>query len=109
MEPAPPATAGSVPGAQYSWTHIYWSYLAKGTIGNCADDKVMCHAKEMPDPPKSYKWLDSEGYMGSSPALTSDAYSCLSWFGGDMPNPPKQSKMAVDEMTMWAIKGALNN
>src|SRR5262249_14390167 len=52
--PTPPLMPGQIPGTPGTWTHIFYGYLNKGTVGNC----TKCHQKEMPDPPKSYKWLE---------------------------------------------------
>jgi hypothetical protein len=83
--------------------------MKAGTIGDCSNSK--CHGKpnQMPDAPRSYKWLEGQGYMGTAPALADDGSSCLSWFGGDMPPTPKKSPEAVTEMKQWATTGALNN
>ena len=97
------AAPSGVPG---SWTHIFTTYMAEGTFGNCTH----CHP-EMKDAPSSYKWLDDQEYMGgSSPPLTDRGASCLSWYGGDMPpgaQPPKPE--AVMEMDAWAMAGGHNN
>jgi hypothetical protein len=102
--PRPPTGAGPS-GAQGTWTHIFTTYMAAGTFGNCTP----CH-KEMSNASKSYKWLADQGYMGgTAPSLTGSS-SCLSWYGGDMP-PGKQPPLdaAVEEMNLWAKMGGRND
>jgi hypothetical protein len=104
--PDPPPTPGQMLGGPPgTWSHIFYTYLAKGTVGNCTS----CHP-QMSDPKKSYRYLDDQGFLGgANPALVQEGTSCLSWFGGDMPLNLKQSKAAQDEMTMWGHAGGLNN
>jgi len=112
--PIPPRQPGTIPGTVGSWMHIYYAYLDKGTIGNCAA-RSPCHQAGMPNPPKAYKWLQDQGYLGgSSPALTRKGDSCISWYGGDMPIggvklPVSETMAAVTEMNQWATMGAANN
>jgi len=96
---------GSIPGTPGSWTHVYFAYLAEGTIGNC----YPCHI-EMVDPPASFRWLEEHAYVGDGAPLLTSTQSCLTWFGGNMPpGSPVQSAEAVNEMNLWVSSGALNN
>jgi hypothetical protein len=88
-----------------TWTQIYDSYLAPGTIGNC----VNCHSGTS-TPSGMYSFLQGKGQLGgASPALTSSSTSCLSWYGGNMPPLGPQSVAAVSEMNAWAAAGAKDN
>jgi hypothetical protein len=103
--PRPPSDA-AVPGEYATWTHIFFAYLAEGTIGNCTP----CH-REMSDPPSSFRWLEEQGYVGEAdPTLTTEQRSCLTWYGGNMPpGTPELSEEAVAEMNDWVKAGARNN
>jgi hypothetical protein len=102
--PLPPA--GASQGLPGTWTHIFTTYMATGTFGNC----TFCH-HDMSDAPKSYKWLKDQDYVGAShPALTNLGNSCLSWYNGDMPPGMQPDKPdARMEMDMWSDAGGKNN
>ncbi len=106
--PMPPTPPGQIPGADGTWTHIYYSYLVKGTVGDCSNG-TGCHQKEMKDPSSAYQWLEDEGYIGTLPPPLTLQGSCLSWYGGDMPPSKKQSPEAKKEMDAWTQMGAKNN
>jgi hypothetical protein len=92
-----------------TWTEIFNSYLAVGTIGNCTD--TSCH--KYPTPKALYAYLQGEGQLGvggSSPPLTNSSVSCLSWYGGDMPLDGAQSApQVVMQLDAWAAAGAQDN
>lgn len=107
--PMPPTPPGEIPGAYGSWTHIYYSYLLKGTVGNCSAGGS-CHSKLMPNASAAYQWLEDQGYLGTlPPPLTATPGSCLSWYGGDMPQTKPKAPDAKAEMDAWVQMGAKNN
>ncbi len=91
-----------------TWSKIYTTYLAAGTIGNCA--KSGCHS-QMSTSSLAYSWLSGKGYIAAVNAPLADPnQSCLSWLGGNMPpSGPTTSVAAVDALTSWAAAGAPNN
>jgi hypothetical protein len=91
----PPAPGGGPPG---TFAHIFSTYLATGTVGNC----TKCHA-QMSTAAKSFKWLTDEGCLDQNT-------SCLSWYGGDMPpGTPPAAADAKAEMDTWVAAGSRNN
>jgi hypothetical protein len=96
----------SPPHGAMTWTHVYKTYLAGSTPGDC----TQCHG-ELSSPPAAYAWLASRGYIaGASTTLTSTSASCLTWYGGNMPpGGPTSSPQAVADMDAWAAAGAPNN
>ncbi|HVW28283.1 MAG TPA: hypothetical protein VHC69_23130 [Polyangiaceae bacterium] len=109
----PDAAPGGIAGAPNTWLHIYTSWLAVDTIGNCSKTGANCHAQDMSNATAAYQWLEQQGYVGGGvTALVDPNFSCLSWFGGDMPPtaPDKtQSDKAAMEMMMWAMAGGTDN
>jgi hypothetical protein len=96
---------GVAPTGTPTFTYIFNTYLANGTIGKCTG----CHG-QMSSPSASYSWLQSRGQVGSAnPGLASASVSCLSWYGGNMPPFGPQSAQAVADMNAWAAAGGKNN
>ncbi|MFO0673799.1 MAG: hypothetical protein U0235_29970 [Polyangiaceae bacterium] len=89
-----------------TWTSIYNSYLAGGTIGNCTP----CHSG-MKTAAGAYAWLKRKGYInGASSGLADPQVSCLSWLGGNMPpNGPSSNATATADLAAWAKAGGLQN
>jgi hypothetical protein len=97
------------PAAAPTWSLIYSSYLAGGTVGDCSSSS--CHSSEMSSASNGYAWLRAHGYIsGASSSLVNSNSSCLSWYGGNMPpNGPTSLANAQADMDAWAKAGALNN
>jgi hypothetical protein len=91
-----------------TWTSIYTSYLAAGTVGNCG--KSSCHS-QMVTKSGAYTWLKGRGYITATNAPLADPQqSVLSWLGGNMPPSGSTSNAAaVSDLTAWAGAGAPNN
>jgi hypothetical protein len=89
-----------------TWSHLYTTYLASGTIGNCSP----CHGG-ISTASSCYTWMQQKGQVGgTSPALTNSSRSVLSWYGGNMPpGLPAQSAQAVSDFNAWAAAGGTNN
>src|SRR5260221_518934 len=105
--PSPSLGPGGPSGDYGTWTHLFNTYLAASTVGNC----TQCHRRDMSNASASYKYLKDGGYVGGpSPLLTSMGASCLSWYGGDMPpRGPKSHADAMKEFDSWAAVGGRNN
>ncbi len=104
--------AGASPtGGAPTWTELYNTYLAVGTVGNCVSP---CHAAALSGPPSpavTFTWLQGLGYVGDTQPLIADPdFSCLTWSNGDMPpGGPKVDPTATGDFTAWAKAGAKNN
>jgi mono/diheme cytochrome c family protein len=93
---AAPPEAGKSSGV--TWTQIYDSYLAVGTIGNCGS----CHGQ-------ADNASDTFTYIATSFAPTSFA-NCFTWSGGNMPlNGPASNPQAAAAVAAWVADGAQNN
>jgi hypothetical protein len=56
----------------------------------------------------SFAYLQEKGCGGTS--LVDPESSCLTWFGGDMPQGgPSSYPQAVTDMDAWVAAGALDN
>ncbi len=84
---------------------LFNKYLTIGTIGNCN----FCHPGGSPS--QLYGYLQGRGYVGgANPSLTSPSKSCLSWYGGNMPQGgPTSNAQATTDMNAWAAAGGQNN
>jgi hypothetical protein len=91
-----------------TWTTLFDTYLAPGTVGNCAASG--CH-QQFTRPGDAYSYLWGNGYInGTSSALVDPTQSCLSWFGGTMPpSGPASAGNGVADFNAWVAAGALNN
>jgi hypothetical protein len=109
LDPGVTATGASAAVGIPTWTDLYNTYFAAGTIGNC----TQCHAADMVTPASSFSWLNSSSLMyldPTDPLLLDTTQSCLSWFGGNMPPAgPTTNATAVKDFTAWAKAGAKNN
>ena len=92
-----------------TWTQLFDTYLAVGTIGNCGHSG--CHQGFMNTPPSAYSWLQDRAQLGGpQPELTDPSSSCLSWLGGDMPpDGPLADPVAEKDFDVWLKAGAKNN
>jgi hypothetical protein len=65
----------------------------------------------MSDAKSAYAWLQQKGYVGgSNPLLTNPNYSCLSWYGGNMPpSGPSSLPQGEADMNAWAAAGGQDN
>ncbi len=96
-------------GTAPTFTQIYTSYLASGTVGNCGASG--CHS-QMRSASGAYSWLEGKGQINgkSSSALGDPSQSILSWMGGDMPRSgPSSDATATADIEAWAKAGAANN
>lgn len=99
------SSSGSTTGSAPTWSQIDADYLARGTVGNCPS----CHS-QMASATGAYSWLKSQNYIsGTSSTLVSTFFSCLSWYGGNMPPGGRTNQAAVTAMNAWAAAGALDN
>jgi hypothetical protein len=97
--------SGTGGGTAPTWTEIFTSYLASGTVGNCGN----CHGS-MDTPSDAYSWLQGQGYVGGAkPSLAQSGSSCLKWFGGNMPPSGATSAQAVTDLAAWALAGGQDN
>ena len=108
LDPGTASSSSSATGSNAvpTWTQLYNTYFVSSAMGRCTN----CHAQVMATAASSYSYLQSQGYVGSPmPDLVSD-FSCLSWFGGNMP-PGGQTKnaTATKDFMAWAQAGAKNN
>jgi hypothetical protein len=106
--PTPAPTTPPSTGGAPTWTKIWTSYLAAGTIGNCAASG--CHAQTS-TASGAYSWLSGKGQITATNAPIADtSQSCLSWLGGDMPpSGPGSSAAAASDLAAWAAAGAPND
>jgi hypothetical protein len=99
------SSSGSTTSSAPTWSQVYADYLARGTVGNCPS----CHS-QMSSATGAYSWLKSQNYIsGTSSSLVSSFFSCLSWYGGNMPPGGRSDAAAVTAMDAWAAAGALDN
>jgi hypothetical protein len=101
------ASGGSSAASAPTWTELYTSYLASGTIGHC----VNCHSWAS-SASSAYDQLQRSGYIDgtTSPPLATTGASILKWFGGTMPTDASpQSSPAVVDFLAWAAAGAQKN
>jgi hypothetical protein len=96
--PPPPSDAGA---QAPTWTQIYDTYFATGTVGVCGS----CHSNAT-SPSATYTWLKGQGYING--AQTS--LSFLTWSGGNMPpSGPASLPQATADVNAWIAAGALDN
>ena len=108
--------AGSVSSGP-TWTTIYGSYFAAGSMGNCGAGG--CHSSSKSgfkcgsDKTTCYNGLVSSGYLTPSTPTSSPIadtqQSCLTWFGGNMPPSGGSSSKAKSDITAWLAAGGQNN
>jgi hypothetical protein len=99
-------------GGTPTWTQLYNSYFAAGTIGDCVMSG--CHPGVKDTPSAWYTYLVSQGQIGGPQPLLIDTggSSVLSWFGAFLPMPPTGPTMnatAQKDFEAWAAAGAMNN
>jgi hypothetical protein len=106
-------TGVSASGAP-TFSQLYTSYFATGTVGNCA--ATGCHPSDMDNASDSYTYLANDTnkqYCGPPNCLASIANSCtsvLAWFNGSMPlNNPVPNTQAAAAVAAWVAAGSKND
>ena len=94
----PPATAPT-------WTTLWTTYLASGTLGGCA--KAGCHAAGQCDTPSDcWTFLNSYEYIAGG----INNNFLFSWTGGFMPaGGPTSEPKAFCDFAAWTAAGSQNN
>jgi polyvinyl alcohol dehydrogenase (cytochrome) len=89
-----------------TWSSIYNSYFATGTVGHCAN----CH-NAATTASGLYTFLESRGQIaGTASPLAIRGASRLTWFGGTMPpGGPLSLPEAEADIAAWVAAGAINN
>lgn len=104
----PSGSSGTSGTGAPTWTKIYASSMAAGTVGDCAASG--CHS-QMSTAPKAYTWLKAKKQInGATSALADPKLSSLSWLGGNMPpSGPAANAASAADLAAWAAAGAPNN
>ncbi len=101
-----------------TWTTIYSSYFAPGTLGHCSGGS--CHSNAVGNflcgnsKASCYQGLVNAGLISTNDPTSSriaGATSPLTWFGqgGDMPTGGSANPTAAADVAAWVSAGAQNN
>jgi hypothetical protein len=109
----PPNPSGcnpsAAPATAPTFTQLYTKYFAPGAAVDCATGAT-CHG-EFNTVQGGWQYLVKNQMVGMTPpALTDPNLSCLTWYGGNMPETGTTcNPQAVADLNAWATAGGKDN